>query len=240
MGKASRTKRERRQQPTPTPTPTQRRELPLFWMAVVGIVVLGLVALVATAPDDKERARDAEAAKVPAFAEVQVQGDPLPTWSSSGSDAAEGLTVPELRGEQFDGFRATLDPADGTARVYVVLAHWCPHCQDEVPRISKWARSHQLPDGVEVVAVSTAVDDSKPNYPPAAWLAREQWPYDVLIDDEVGSASEALGVEGFPFLVFADPSGKVVRRYSGEMPIGEFDAEVRKLGQLHHEGEAAA
>jgi thiol-disulfide isomerase/thioredoxin len=237
MGKASRTKRERRAQPA-APPPVQRREIPVFWMSIVGIVVLGIVALVVTAPNDAERARDAAAAKVPAYAEVSVSGDALPTWSGSKSDRAEGMSVPELRGERFDGFRTTLDPTDGTARVYVVFAHWCPHCQAEVPRIVDWAKAHELPAGVEIVGISTDVDENKPNYPPAAWLAREQWPYDVLIDDEVGSAAEALGVEGFPFLVFADADGHVVQRFSGEMKIGEFATAVNALGEAHHAGHA--
>lgn len=228
MGKASRAKRERRQEP-PAPPPARRRELPVFWISIAVILALGIGALVVTAPNDAERARDAAASRVPAYAQVTVDGEPLPTWSGSGSDVAEGMRVPKLRGTRFDGMRATLDPLDETARVYVVLAHWCQHCQDEVPRITTWARENELPADVEVVAVSTAVDEGRPNYPPAAWLAKERWPFDVLIDDEVGTAAEALGVEGFPFLVFVERDGTVSRRFSGEMPIRDFDAELRKL-----------
>ncbi len=232
MGKASRTKREARaasaSRSAPPPEET-RRSLPVFWLVIAAMVVAGIAALVLTAPDEKEQARDAAAAKIPVYADVVTEGDPLPTWTGSDTDDAVGMTVPGLRGEKFDGFRTSLAPGDGTARVYVALAHWCPHCQAEVPRIVKWAKAHDLPENVEIVAVSTAVDKGRPNFPPAAWLADEQWPYDVLIDDEVGSAGEALGIEGFPFLVFTDADGTVTRRYSGEMPIDEFDAEVRAI-----------
>lgn len=229
MGKASRTKRERRiNPPTPTPDPT-RRTLPVFWIALVGIVLAGLATLIITAPNDQDRAVDAKAAKVPAFADVATTGDSLPTWTGSTRDAAEGEVVPELRGTGIDGMRMNLAPGDGTARVYVVVAHWCPHCQDEVPRLVEWARDNPAVDGVEIVAISTAVSESQDNFPPAAWLAREKWPYDVMIDDEVGTAAEALGVEGFPFIVFADQSGKVVRRFSGEMPISEFNTGITDL-----------
>lgn len=232
MGKASRAKRERRDTTAPAATVRAddvRRQLPVFWIVVATMIVAGIATLVLTAPDKDEQARDAAAAKIPVYSDVSSQGESLPTWSGSGDDDAIGKIVPELRGEKFDGFKTAMAPGDGTSRVYVVLAHWCPHCQAEVPRIVKWAKAHELPANVEVVAVSTSVDKGRPNFPPAAWLAEEQWPYDVLIDDEVGTAAEALGVEGFPFLVFSDGEGKVTRRYSGEMPIKEFDAEVRAL-----------
>jgi thiol-disulfide isomerase/thioredoxin len=236
MGKASRIKRERRDGAgiQPTASATRRREFPVFWTVLALIFVVAIGALVVTSPSDAERARNSVADKVPVFADMTVNGEPLPTWSGGETDAAEGGRVPELAGSKFDGFATTLSPADGVARVYVVVAHWCPHCQAEVPRIAKWGREHELPHGVEIVAVSTAVSEDKPNFPPARWMAKERWPYEVLIDDEVGSANDALGVEGFPFLVFADAQGRVVQRFSGEMPIKAFDAAVRELGTSAH------
>jgi len=231
MGKKSRAKRERRTDPRRNMAAAQaeRRNFPVFWIVIAVMVAVGIATLVLTAPDDAKKARDTAANKVPPYATVTVEGEKLSKWSGSGNDRAEGSIVPELGGEKFDGFRTTLTPGDGTAHVYVVLAHWCPHCQAEVPRIVDWAKTHELPENVKVVAISTAVDKGQPNFPPAAWLADEQWPYDVLIDDELGSAAEALGIEGFPFLVFADTDGKVTHRFSGEMPIGDFDKEARAL-----------
>ena len=57
------------------------------------------------------------------------------------------------------------------------VAHWCPHCQAEVPRIVALAEQGRLPEGVDVAAVSTAVDATAPNYPPSAWLDRVGWPF---------------------------------------------------------------
>lgn len=201
----------------------------MFWISVATIVACALGALVLTAPDDEERAIDEAADAVPAFADVSTSGRSLATWDGATTDAAEGQPVPELRGTTFDGTRVRLAPGDGVARVYVVVAHWCPHCREEVPRLARWAREHPSSEGVAFVTVSTAVSEDQPNFPPAAWLAREGWPWDVLVDDEVGTAAGALGVEGFPFLVFADRRGVVRRRFSGEMPIDEFDAEVASL-----------
>jgi thiol-disulfide isomerase/thioredoxin len=201
----------------------------VFWIVIAVLVAAGLAAIVLTAPDDAEQRAAQDAAKVPAYADVEVDGAPLPAWRNEGSDPAKGVQVPTLRGTTFDGDITTWSSGDGVARAYVVVAHWCPHCRDEVPRIVEWSKEHSLPEGVDIVTVSTAADEGQPNFPPAAWLADEQWPYDVMIDDEVGSAAEALGVEGFPFLVFVDRHGMVQQRFSGEMPIEEFDDAITSL-----------
>lgn len=231
MGKASRSKRERREQATAVPIehPGAARRLPVFWIVIALFIVAGLAAIVITAPDKGDDAAKAAAAKVPAFADVTVQGDDLATWDGTGTDEAIGEQVPTISGTDFDGMRRTLANNDGIARAYVVVAHWCPHCRAEVPRLVTWAKEHELPAGVEVVAVSTSVDDGQPNFPPAAWLAEEEWPFRVIADDEVGTAAAALGVEGFPFLVFADQHGIVQQRFSGEMPIGEFGAAIEDI-----------
>lgn len=229
MGKASRTKRERREAP-PAPIQPPTRTIPVFWLTLAVIIVGGLATLVLTRPNEQDRAIDTAAKRVPAYAQVTTTGASLPTWDGTGTDRAVGRTVPELRGTTFEGFHRTYAPGDATARVYVVVAHWCPHCRKEVPLLAEWADAHPTVRGVEFVTLSTAVSQDQPNFPPAAWLQREHWPWDVLIDDEVGTGAAALGVEGFPYLVFVDKDGIVQRRFSGEMPIDEFDAAVAALG----------
>ena len=233
MGKASRTKRERRDNDREATIAAavrgDARQLPIFWIVVAALVVGGIAALVLTAPNDRESAATAAANAVPTFADVEVGGAELPTWSGTGTDDAIGRQVPALEGTTFNDTQATWSNGDGIARAYVVVAHWCPHCRDEVPRLVEWSKTNDLPDGVEIVTVSTAVDDNQPNFPPAAWLAEERWTHDVLIDDEVGSAAKALGVEGFPYRVFVDRHGVVKQRFSGEMPVAEFGDAMEKL-----------
>jgi thiol-disulfide isomerase/thioredoxin len=245
MGKASRTKRERREQGGREATiaaaaGADSRQLPVFWIVVALLVVAGLVALVVTAPDDKETAAQQAAAAVPTYEDVTVDGAELPKWGGAGEDDAIGKQVPTLGGTSFEQMRTTWSGDDGVARAYVVVAHWCPHCRDEVPRLVEWSKDNDVPAGVEIVTVSTAVDEGQPNFPPAAWLTEEQWPYDVMIDDEIGTAAEALGVEGYPYLVFVDRDGVVQERYSGEMPVEEFDAAIAKLATPATEDAKAA
>lgn len=229
MGKASRSKRERHEAEGGSggslpkiDVPSERRSLPVFWIVVALIVVGGIVAIVLTAPDDATKEREAAASDAPLYADVEVSGDNLTSWDGQGTDPGVGETAPTISGTNFDNEQTTIQPGNGTARVYVVMAHWCPHCQAEIPRIVEWTSENPLPEGVEITGISTSVDKGNPNFPPAEWLAREDWQFETLADDELGTASEALGVEGFPYLVFTNADGEVVSRFSGEMPIEDF------------------
>jgi thiol-disulfide isomerase/thioredoxin len=245
MGKASRSKRERHDgeddgdapssgggsggSSRPITAAAPRKEFPFFWATIAVIVVGGLVALVLTRPDASTNERTDAAKDVPVYADVEIDGDDLVTWSGSGTDTAVGDPVPTISGTSTKNKPLTLAAGDGTAYVYSVMAHWCPHCNAEVPRIVDWANDGNLPDGVEIVGVSTSADKGQPNFPPATWLAKENWTYPTIIDDELGTASDALGTSGFPNLVFVDVDGKVVERFSGEMPEDKFDAAVQKI-----------
>jgi cytochrome c biogenesis protein CcmG, thiol:disulfide interchange protein DsbE len=118
-----------------------------------------------------------------------------------------------------------------TPKVILVGAHWCSFCQAEFPKVQQWIGENGLPDDVELVAISTAVDETQPNYSPSAWLEREGWSSPVIADDDSGTAARALGVSGFPFFVFVDDDGKVESRWAGALPIDEFASKLTRLSQ---------
>jgi thiol-disulfide isomerase/thioredoxin len=126
----------------------------------------------------------------------------------------------------FDGTPVEIAP-DGTAKLVVFLAHWCPHCQAEVPRLVDWMAGGGVPEGVEVVAVATATSPSRDNYPPSAWLEREGWPSPVLVDSATYDAATAYGLPSFPYFVALDADGNVTARASGELTTAQLDALVR-------------
>jgi len=200
-------------------------------IAVGLVAILAVVAIFLTGGDD-EPAADAVQEQGP----VEVGGSALPPFpqvpalvAPADQDPAVGQTPPTLTGEGFDGERVVIDPADGTAKVVVFLAHWCPHCQAEVPVLQGWIDDGNLPDDVEVYGVSTAVTQDRPNYPPSEWLEREGWTGPVLLDDPDSSAATAWGLRSFPYLVFIDTEGKVVARASGELPADQFADLVDQL-----------
>jgi thiol-disulfide isomerase/thioredoxin len=182
-----------------------------------GVAILAVVAIVAalllSSPSSSEPAADP----------VQVTGAALPAMTAGGADPAVGMELPTLTGVGLDGEPMTIGPDDGAVAI-VVLAHWCPHCQAEVPRLVDWLAANEVPEGVRVVALSTAIDPARPNYPPSAWLEREGWSQPTLTDDGSSTALRALGVSNFPGVVSVAADGTVQRRLTGELEDDAFGA----------------
>lgn len=146
----------------------------------------------------------------------------LPRFEAGQPDAAIGVSIPRLSGKSLTGDDMVIE-ADGTAKVIVFLAHWCPACQAEVPRIVDHLESTPMPDDVELVAVSTSVQSDAPNYPPSRWLEREGWTAPTLADSESGVAAAYYGLSSFPYFVVADADGTVVGRMAGQVSTEQFD-----------------
>lgn len=151
----------------------------------------------------------------------------LPVYDATvADDPAVGMTIPTVTGKDFDGNDITISGTDGKAKVILFVAHWCPHCQREVPLLKEHLDDTPMPDDVELVTVSTSVKPGADNYPPQEWLDGEGWSAPVLADDENSSVAQAYGLSAFPYFVVVDEDGKVVQRASGELTTDEFDAAV--------------
>lgn len=191
---------------------------PLVVGAIVFVVVAALLALFLSGGDEPGVSEDTQ------YSAVTITGDalPAPGGASADADPAVGTTAPKLEGTNFQSAPVTV-PSEGRPTLVVFAAHWCPHCQVEVPRLVEWMEAGNGTD-VDVVAVSTAADPKAPNWPPQEWLERERWDRPVLVDDSEGSANAAYGVDGYPFFTLVDADGKVVWRGSGEIEMDALDA----------------
>ncbi len=201
----------------------RRSVLPLV---LIGIAVLAVIAAVVT----WKWSAPGVGAGVEQTRPVTVKGSPLPRFPEGGTsstDPARGLTMPEIRGASFDGKPVAI-AGDGHAKVVIFLAHWCPHCQAEVPNLVGWAKGG-MPAGVEAYSVSTAVAADRPNYPPSTWLEQEHWPLPLIADDRSGTAASAAGLSGFPFFVFVRADGTVASRHEGELSIEELKDRIASL-----------
>lgn len=192
------------------------------WVAAVAVIAVIAVVAVVVARNDAE----AKVQEWDTGAPVTVTGDPLPILPEAGDDPAIGMAVPELSGTSVrTGEPLTLDDS-GKGRIIVVTAHWCPHCQNEIPKIVEHLKDSPLPDDVELVGLTTGMDRSAGNFPPSAWLEKEDWSAPTLIDDAEGTGAAALGVSGFPFFLVVGPDGDVRARASGSIDMSRFDAIV--------------
>ncbi len=193
------------------------RSNPLLKWVIGGIVALVAVAVAVAflaSGDADQRDRDSLVLQV---SDVTLAGAALPVFEQSQGDPALGTQAPAFAATTFDGTEVSVQPGDGTAKVIGFFAHWCPHCQRELPRISNWLAGNTLPAGVEVIAVSTAVSADRPNYPPSAWFSDERWPATVVRDSAENEIGAAYGLRSFPYIVVVDASGRVFTRLSGEL-----------------------
>lgn len=193
--------------------PDHRRSLSGWMIAGIGAAVVALAAIVAIVSTS-----DDTPASIPGLSQtqpVEVSGSPLPTFDSGTPDSAVGAVAPTLTGSAFDGSPITVTP--GRPTLLIFLAHWCPHCQREVPVLTQWQASGGVPEGVDVIGIATGTRSSSPNYPPSQWLAKEHFPFPVMADNDAFAAAAAFGLSVYPYFVLLDSNGKVVQRASGEI-----------------------
>ena len=163
---------------------------------------------------------------------VAVDGEPLDGFSQEmiqgdTADTALCARAPIVSGYDYAGDPVTIDAAADGPTMVVLLAHWCPHCNAEIPRLNEWREGGNVPDGLNVVGVSTGIDSSRANYPPDEWLAGMDWQWPVLADTAESTAFQAFGGQYFPTVVIIGSDGRVLLRFSGEPSAEEIDTLVR-------------
>ncbi len=205
-----------------TSPPSRPQSNRAIWLGVVvvGLVALGVAIALSGGGDDPG---------TPADAQVSITGAPLPSFAGDPfNDPAVGLPVPILSGYDFAGQPASIDD-DGRPKVILFLAHWCPHCQAEVPVLQAYQDETGFPPTFDMYSVATSYSPSQPNWPPSAWLEREGWSFPVLVDDPDASAFTAFGHGGFPYYVLVGADGTVALRLSGELGAEALIATMEQI-----------
>ena len=201
-----------------------------FIVGAIIAVVIGGAAIVAITSSGSDST--SSTGGISEFSDITVTGETLPAFDSvsSATDAAIGMPAPVVSGKGFTGTEITTDGA-GTPTLLVFLAHWCPHCQREVPLLVQWEKDGKTPTGVDVIAVATGTDPANPNFPPSEWLAREEFPalWPVIADSADKKAANAFGLSGYPYFVLVDAQGNVFKRLSGEIPMDELTAIIDQM-----------
>ncbi|MDZ7732878.1 MAG: TlpA disulfide reductase family protein [Acidimicrobiia bacterium] len=179
----------------------------------LGVVVVAvLVAALLAAPSNESDF---------AAGEVSLSGESLPPLVDPANDDAVGRTIPAVAGENFEGETVEIAP-DGEPKVITFLAHWCGHCQAEVPVVQDWIDENGMPEDVGLYSVVTRNDRTQGNWPPDEWLEDEGWTVPVLVDSDTNEIANALGLSGTPMYVVVDGEGDVVTRASGEIGADGF------------------
>jgi cytochrome c biogenesis protein CcmG/thiol:disulfide interchange protein DsbE len=190
----------------------------LLWWIIGGVVGLGLIVWLALSI-----AGDPGLDESIGFGEVTVEGEPLPFYTDpSAQDLAVGMTAPTVTGSDWEGNESTIAP-DGRPKILIFLAHWCPHCQNEVPVVQDWVESGGLGDDVDMYGLTVATNRLRENWPPQDWLEEEGWTVPTIMDDAENSATIAYGQAGTPFYIVMDGDNTVLGRLSGEVGVAGLE-----------------
>ena len=153
---------------------------------------------------------------------VEIIGDSLPYLETDiiENDPAVGQPAPVIVGLDFEGNPVRIDAAENGPTMVVAVAHWCPHCNDEIPVLNELRYEGAFPADLNIVGISSAPRVDGTNFPPDEWLVEKDWQWPVIADGvDTGSetfiAADALGVSGFPFVALIDKDGNVAARWSG-------------------------
>ena len=164
---------------------------------------------------------------------MDQSGDDLPRLvvDEVADDTAVGTPAPVLLGVDLDGVPLRIDGANDGPTMVMFLAHWCPHCNDEIPVINEMRNDGRFPDELKIIAVSTSPAPDQPNFPPDEWLADRNWTYPAMLDGvdvDAGTfiGAEAYGVSAFPFTTLIDGDGNVAARWSGGRSADEIEANI--------------
>ncbi len=153
----------------------------------------------------------------------------LPRFEQGQQDRALGMRLGPLSGpDAYSGETVSVDPADGTKRIWMIWAHWCPYCQQELPSLASIYPSltSDYPD-IELLTITSSIDPSRGN-PLGTYLEDGQFPFPILVDDDSELAGR-LGVNAFPFWVVTDGDGTVLLRTTGLLEGARFQDLVTSL-----------
>jgi cytochrome c biogenesis protein CcmG, thiol:disulfide interchange protein DsbE len=185
-------------------------------LILVGVAVLAFVGVVAVLSAG-------EGADLPGLEEVAgrvtVSGTPVAVpYPEEGPDPAVGQPSPVVTAFDY-GDREVVIGAPGQAQVVVFLAHWCPVCAQELPTLRDIVEAGGVPEGVDLVFVTTGLDPGRPNWPPARWLADAGLGGVTTVRDDVGDPlMRAFGLRAYPAWAVIDAEGVVQARRQGLLP----------------------
>ena len=119
-----------------------------MWVTLGVVVVAGIIGTVVVLSSGDDDGDDGDATEettsgstFPDSQPVTITGDDLPAfegpYGSQQEDPAFATAAPVLEGKNFQGDAVTVDGTQNGPTMVVFLAHWCPHCNAEVPRLAR-------------------------------------------------------------------------------------------------------
>lgn len=137
---------------------------------------------------------------------------------------AQDKMLPDVLLKDLEGRTVNVSqlPADSQFVVLSFWATWCVPCKKELNNIARVYAQWQQQYKMELIAVS--VDDARNTAKVKPTVQGSRWPYRVLLDPN-GELKRQLGFQNVPFLVLADPTGRIVYQHAGYVEGDEYELE---------------
>jgi thiol-disulfide isomerase/thioredoxin len=192
-------------------TARRRRQLKAYGIpaAVVGVVVVVAVALSLGGTATKAKS-------APTVGPVTVSG-PART-----APLRAGESVPDFSANLLSGGTVRWADHKGTPTVLALWAPWCPHCQKELPVLSRVMQ--EFPN-VKLLTIVTAVD-LHPGPTPDGFLKSRNLSMPTALDDADGTLGAAFGLQVFPLTYYVDAGGVVRQISEGESTPEQLRANI--------------
>lgn len=181
--------------------------------AIIGAVVLVGVVIVVVASMGKSDSTSSDVVLAGGG-----PGDAATVLTAEGS-AERDQPAPSISGQDmYTGRQVSLAEMKGKPTLVTAWAHWCPHCQKELPIIQQLSKEEAGNFNFLTVSTSAGSQPASAQYATPATLMQTQGITMPSLRDDGTKGAQALGVEGFPTLLMIDADGKVVGKASGELP----------------------
>ena len=161
---------------------------------------------------------------------VEIQGEPLSALREQ-FDSAIGASAPLVKAITLDGDEVYVG-GEGYFNLIIVLAHWCPHCRNEVRELTDYLKEADIPGNLKIYSLATSIRSDRPNYPPHEWFESEKWPIPVIVDNEKSDISFHYGVSSYPFFILIDDKGKILSRKPGRIGVEGFQNLFRNIEKI--------
>lgn len=140
----------------------------------------------------------------------------------AGKDVPSAM-IEDLNGKKVD-FKSLIEPG----KVYVVSfwATWCVPCKKELTNMVDLAPNWKEKFNAEVIAVST--DDSRAKSKVKSYVKGEDWPYQVLLDQNQ-DLMRSLGIQSIPFTLIINKEGKIIYTHNSYVEGDEFEIENKLI-----------
>ena len=165
---------------------------------------------------------------------AQIRGKYLPKLVQGYEDSALGWEAPEVKAVGLDGEEIYIG-GEGPTTLIIVLAHWCPHCRNEVRELAPFLNETDSLDRVRMVTLLTSINDERPNFPPHTWLDLEKWPVPSIVDTPSSQIATAYGISSFPFFIVINDKGEIALRMPGRLGIETLSRLLDAIGDMGEE-----